>query len=156
VTSGGVRGSYAWTCYRCRLSMPRSGTSSSCSRRPSLALPQLGLPRRLAKRMPASPPAAKLQQELLATREYCKRSLKSRKTTNEELKAANEEALSNNEELQSTNEELETAKEELQSTNEELVTLTEQQASRNVELTQLNDGPQECSRRRQDSHPHAR
>ena len=84
-------------------------------------------------------PAAKLQQELLATREYLQAIIEEQETTNEELKAANEEALSNNEELQSTNEELETAKEELQSTNEELVTLTEQQASRNVELTQLND-----------------
>src|SRR5258706_1782441 len=84
-------------------------------------------------------PIAKLQQELLATREYLQAIIEEQETTNEELKAANEEALSNNEELQSTNEELETAKEELQSANEELVTLTEQQASRNVELTQLND-----------------
>jgi len=84
-------------------------------------------------------PAAKLQQELLATREYLQAIVEEQETTTEELKAANEEALSNNEELQSTNEELETAKEELQSTNEELVTLTEQQVSRNVELTQLND-----------------
>jgi two-component system CheB/CheR fusion protein len=84
-------------------------------------------------------PAAKLQQELLATREYLQAIIEEQETTNEELKAANEEALSNNEELQSTNEELETAKEELQSTNEELVTLTEQQVSRNIELTQLND-----------------
>jgi two-component system CheB/CheR fusion protein len=84
-------------------------------------------------------PAAKLHQELMATREYLQAIIEEQETTNEELKAANEEALSNNEELQSTNEELETAKEELQSTNEELVTLTEQQASRNVELTQVND-----------------
>jgi len=84
-------------------------------------------------------PSAKLQQELMATREYLQAIIEEQETTNEELKAANEEVLSNNEELQSTNEELETAKEELQSTNEELVTLTEQQTSRNVELTQLND-----------------
>jgi two-component system CheB/CheR fusion protein len=84
-------------------------------------------------------PAPKLQQELLATREYLQAIIEEQETTNEELKAANEEALSNNEELQSTNEELETAKEELQSTNEELVTLTEQQVARNVELTQAND-----------------
>jgi two-component system, chemotaxis family, CheB/CheR fusion protein len=47
-------------------------------------------------------------------------------TTNEELKAANEEATSMNEELQSTNEELETSKEELQSFNEELNTVNSQ------------------------------
>lgn len=84
-------------------------------------------------------PTAKLEQELLATREYLQAIIEEQETTNEELKAANEEALSNNEELQSTNEELETAKEELQSTNEELVTLSEQQASRNTELSQVND-----------------
>jgi two-component system CheB/CheR fusion protein len=84
-------------------------------------------------------PAAKLQQELLTTREYLQAVIEEQETTNEELKAANEEVLSNNEELQSTNEELETAKEELQSANEELVTLTEQQASRNGELNQIND-----------------
>jgi two-component system, chemotaxis family, CheB/CheR fusion protein len=84
-------------------------------------------------------PTVKLEQELLATREYLQAIIEEQETTNEELKAANEEVLSNNEELQSTNEELETAKEELQSTNEELVTLTEQQASRNTELTRLND-----------------
>ncbi len=81
----------------------------------------------------------KLEQELLATREYLQAIIEEQETTNEELKAANEEVLSNNEELQSTNEELETAKEELQSTNEELVTLSEQQASRNNELNLVND-----------------
>jgi two-component system, chemotaxis family, CheB/CheR fusion protein len=82
---------------------------------------------------------SKLEQELLATREYLQAIIEEQETTNEELKAANEEVLSNNEELQSTNEELETAKEELQSTNEELVTLSEQQASRNTELNLVND-----------------
>jgi two-component system, chemotaxis family, CheB/CheR fusion protein len=85
------------------------------------------------------PQAVRVEQELLATREYLQAIIEEQETTNEELKASNEEALSNNEELQSTNEELETAKEELQSTNEELVTLTEQQTSRNIELTHLND-----------------
>jgi len=70
----------------------RSGTSSSCSRRPSLALPQLGLPRRLAKKNAGVAPAAKLQQELLATREYLQAIIEEQETTNEELKAANEEA----------------------------------------------------------------
>ncbi len=84
-------------------------------------------------------PVARLEQELLSTREYLQAIIEEQETTNEELKASNEEALSNNEELQSTNEELETAKEELQSTNEELVTLTEQQTSRNTELSHLND-----------------
>lgn len=84
-------------------------------------------------------PLLKLEQELLATREYLQAIIEEQETTNEELKAANEEVLSNNEELQSTNEELETAKEELQSTNEELVTLAEQQASRNTELNLVND-----------------
>ncbi len=85
------------------------------------------------------PHAVRLEQELMATREYLQAIIEEQETTNEELKAANEEALSNNEELQSANEELETAKEELQSTNEELVTLTEQQTSRNIELSHLND-----------------
>jgi two-component system CheB/CheR fusion protein len=85
------------------------------------------------------PETLRLEQELLATREYLQAIIEEQETTNEELKASNEEALSNNEELQSTNEELETAKEELQSTNEELVTLTEQQTSRNTELSHLND-----------------
>ncbi len=86
-----------------------------------------------------SSPTAKLEQELLSTREYLQAIIEEQETTNEELTASNEEALSNNEELQSANEELETAKEELQSTNEELVTLTEQQTSRNIELGHLND-----------------
>lgn len=84
-------------------------------------------------------PAARLEQELLSTREYLQAIIEEQETTNEELTASNEEVLSNNEELQSANEELETAKEELQSTNEELVTLSEQQASRNTELGYLND-----------------
>ena len=60
-------------------------------------------------------------------------------TSDEELRAANEEALSGNEELQSTNEELETAKEELQSTNEELTTLNEELHNRNLELQEVSD-----------------
>ena len=47
-------------------------------------------------------------------------------TSNEEMKAAAEEASSINEELQSSNEELETSKEEMQSLNEELNTVNAQ------------------------------
>jgi two-component system CheB/CheR fusion protein len=83
--------------------------------------------------------AARLKQELTATKEYLQTIIEEQEATNEELKSANEEILSSNEELQSTNEELETAKEELQSTNEELITLNEQLQKRNDELSRLSD-----------------
>jgi two-component system, chemotaxis family, CheB/CheR fusion protein len=81
---------------------------------------------------------AKLEQELMATKEYLQAVIETHEATNEELQSANEEILSSNEELQSTNEELETAKEELQSANEELSTVNDELRSRNSEVTQIN------------------
>jgi len=83
--------------------------------------------------------AARLRQELSATKESLKSIIEDQDTGNEELKAANEEIQSSNEELQSTNEELETAKEELQSTNEELTTLNEELQTSNTQLGLLNN-----------------
>src|SRR5262249_15335312 len=68
----------------------------------------------------------RLQNELIASREYLQSIIQDLEAANEELQSANEEILSSNEELQSTNEELDTAKEELQSTNEELNTVNEE------------------------------
>ncbi|HTU36216.1 MAG TPA: chemotaxis protein CheB [Candidatus Acidoferrum sp.] len=82
--------------------------------------------------------AAKLEQELAATKEYLRSVIETQEATNEELQSANEEILSSNEELQSTNEELETAKEELQSANEELSTVNDELRSRNTEVSQIN------------------
>jgi two-component system CheB/CheR fusion protein len=81
----------------------------------------------------------RLQDELAATTEYLKSSLRELETSNEDLQSANEEILSANEELQSTNEEMETAKEELQSSNEELTTVNEELATRNHQLSAVND-----------------
>jgi two-component system CheB/CheR fusion protein len=83
--------------------------------------------------------AAKLEQELAATKEYLQSVIETHEATNEELQSANEEILSSNEELQSTNEELETAKEELQSANEELSTVNDELRNRNLEITQINN-----------------
>ncbi|HEX5425049.1 MAG TPA: chemotaxis protein CheB [Candidatus Acidoferrales bacterium] len=82
--------------------------------------------------------AAKLEQELAATKEYLQSVIETQEATNEELQSANEQILSSNEELQSTNEELETAKEELQSANEELSTVNDELRGRNAEATQFN------------------
>jgi two-component system CheB/CheR fusion protein len=80
----------------------------------------------------------RLQQEVIASREYLQAIIQDLEAANEELQSANEEILSSNEELQSTNEELDTAKEELQSTNEELNTLNEELHGRNEELGRTN------------------
>jgi two-component system CheB/CheR fusion protein len=82
--------------------------------------------------------AARLEEELAATREYLQSTIQEVEAANEELQSANEEILSSNEELQSTNEELDTAKEELQSTNEELNTVNDELQGRNDELTRAN------------------
>lgn len=79
----------------------------------------------------------KLEQELLATKEYLRAIIEEQEATNEDLQSYNEELLSSNEELQSINEELETAKEELQSTNEELTTVNEELERRTMELAQF-------------------
>jgi two-component system CheB/CheR fusion protein len=60
-------------------------------------------------------------------------------SSNEELKASNEEIMSMNEELQSANEELETSKEELQSLNEELNTVNNQLHDKVDELEAINN-----------------
>jgi two-component system CheB/CheR fusion protein len=82
--------------------------------------------------------AARLEEELAATRDYLQSTIQEIEAANEEMQSANEEILSSNEELQSTNEELDTAKEELQSTNEELNTVNDELQSRNEELIRAN------------------
>jgi two-component system, chemotaxis family, CheB/CheR fusion protein len=83
--------------------------------------------------------STRLQEELVATREYMQSLVEQHEAANEELQSANEEIQSSNEELQSINEELETAKEELESSNEELATVNDELQNRNLELTTLND-----------------
>ena len=82
---------------------------------------------------------ARLERELVATREYLRAAVEEHDAAKEELRSAHEEVLSSNEELQSTNEELETAKEELQSANEELVTTNEELRNRNRDLAAANE-----------------
>ncbi|HZU95517.1 MAG TPA: CheR family methyltransferase, partial [Planctomycetota bacterium] len=82
--------------------------------------------------------AARMEEELRATKEYLQSLVEDHQRANDELLSANEELVSSNEELQSLNEELETAKEELQSTNEELTTLNDEMRSRNTELNLVN------------------
>jgi two-component system, chemotaxis family, CheB/CheR fusion protein len=82
---------------------------------------------------------ARLERELIATKEHMQSVVEELEDANEELRAANEEIQSSNEELQSTNEEIETAKEELQSTNEELTIVNEELQNRNSELGQANN-----------------
>ena len=81
----------------------------------------------------------KLEEELVATKEYLQSLINEKDSANEELRSTLEELQSSNEELQSTNEEMETAKEELQSTNEELSTVNEELENQNIELTQANN-----------------
>jgi two-component system CheB/CheR fusion protein len=83
--------------------------------------------------------AARLTQELAATREYLQSVIEQQEAANEELQSANEEVQSANEELQSINEELETSKEEIQSSNEELMTVNEELQNRNEELNRANN-----------------
>ena len=75
--------------------------------------------------------SARLQAELVATKEYLQSIVEDNATTLEELRAANEEA-------QAGNEELETAQEELESANEELNTLNEELKISNVEFSKVN------------------
>ncbi|MCA1776816.1 MAG: PAS domain-containing protein [Loktanella sp.] len=87
-----------------------------------------------------SPGEQALQEELAATRAELQNTIEYQETTNEDLRAANEETISMNEELQSINEELETSKEELQSFNEELNTVNSQLQHKIGELeTTTND-----------------
>jgi two-component system, chemotaxis family, CheB/CheR fusion protein len=82
--------------------------------------------------------AARLEQELIATREYLQSVIEQQEAANEELQSANEEVQSANEELQSVNEELETSKEEIQSSNEELATVNDELNNRNMEMSRVN------------------
>ena len=75
--------------------------------------------------------SARLQRDLVATKEYLQSIVEENATTLEELRAANEEA-------QAGNEELETAQEELESANEELNTLNEELKISNVEFSKVN------------------
>ena len=75
--------------------------------------------------------SARLQRELMATKEYLQSVVEDNATTLEQLRAANEEA-------QAVNEELETAQEELESANEELNTLNEELKISNVEFSKVN------------------
>jgi two-component system CheB/CheR fusion protein len=75
--------------------------------------------------------SARLQHELIATREYLQSIVEDHATTLEELRASNEES-------QAGNEELETAQEELESVNEELNTLNEELKISNVEFSKVN------------------
>ncbi len=81
----------------------------------------------------------RLQQELIATKEYLASLTAQHLATSEELGIANEELQSTNEELQSGMEELQTAKEELQSTNEELETVNDELNANNALLHEAND-----------------
>jgi two-component system, chemotaxis family, CheB/CheR fusion protein len=83
--------------------------------------------------------AARLAQELAATRAYLQAVIEQQEAANEELQSANEEVQSANEELQSTNEELETSKEEIQSSNEELATVNDELNNRNQEANRINN-----------------
>jgi len=86
------------------------------------------------------PPAARLEQELEATRKELQGAVRSLEIANEDRKAITEEALSVQEEYQSTNEELLTSKEELQSLNEELTALnTQLQETLERQRTTAND-----------------
>jgi two-component system CheB/CheR fusion protein len=81
--------------------------------------------------------AARLERELLTTKEYLQVTLDEQEATNEELKAANEELLSSNEELQNINEELDAARQEQEAVSEELVTLNQELHGRNGDLDRL-------------------
>jgi two-component system, chemotaxis family, CheB/CheR fusion protein len=97
---------------------------------------QKGLKGKRSKKTPSQKEEiiARLENELIQSREVIKTTNEEFETTYEELQANNEEILSSNEELQSVNEEMETSKEELQSANEELTTINEELQKRNAEL----------------------
>ncbi|MEP6538106.1 MAG: CheR family methyltransferase, partial [Bryobacteraceae bacterium] len=73
----------------------------------------------------------RLEQELIATRDYLQAIVETQETSAEELRSATEEAEANNEELQA-------AREELQASNEELNTLNDELRIRNTEQNSLN------------------
>ncbi|MBK7696777.1 MAG: PAS domain-containing protein [Saprospiraceae bacterium] len=72
----------------------------------------------------------KLEQQLAAAQADALSSLQEHKAFAEELQSAHEEVVSSNEELQTVNEELETSKEEIESANEELTTTNQEMQTR--------------------------
>ena len=92
-----------------------------------------------AKERAGTVQVTRLEEELVAAREYLRSEIVRHQATIDDLNSANEEIQSSNEELQSINEEMETAKEELQATNEELGTVNEELRQRNNELGLMND-----------------
>jgi two-component system, chemotaxis family, CheB/CheR fusion protein len=95
--------------------------------------------KRLTKKRAGDSHVTKVEEELVAAREYLRSEITRHQATIDELNSANEEIQSSNEELQSINEEMETAKEELQATNEELGTVNDELQHRNNELSVIND-----------------
>ncbi|MEZ4728120.1 MAG: PAS domain S-box protein [Caldilineaceae bacterium] len=81
---------------------------------------------------------ARMEEELLRTRERLQTIIEEYEVSGQELKASNEELQSINEELKSTTEELETSKEELQSMNEELITVNSELTRKIDELHRAN------------------
>lgn len=81
---------------------------------------------------------ARLEEELLRTRERLQSVIEEYELSGQELKTSNEELQSMNEELKSTTEELETSKEELQSMNEELITVNGELTRKIDELHRAN------------------
>lgn len=75
----------------------------------------------------------KLEQQLAAAQTDALSASQEQEAFAEELQSANEEVVSSNEELQTVNEELETSKEEIESTNEELTT-TNQELQTRIDL----------------------
>lgn len=81
---------------------------------------------------------ARMEEELLRTRERLQSIIEEYEFSSQELKTSNEELQSINEELKSTTEELETSKEELQSMNEELITVNSELTRKIDELHRAN------------------
>ena len=98
----------------------------------------------------------KVEEELVAAREYLRSEVARHQSTIDELNSANEEIQSANEELQSINEELETAKEELQATNEELAHGQRRATAPQQRAKCDQQRPVEPARQHQHPDPHAR
>jgi two-component system, chemotaxis family, CheB/CheR fusion protein len=78
----------------------------------------------------------KLEEQLAAAQADALSYSQEQEAITEELQSANEEVVSSNEELQTVNEELETSKEEIESTNEELTTTNQELQTRNDMLNE--------------------
>lgn len=79
-----------------------------------------------------------LEQELTATRDQLQTNYANLESANSELQSLSDEFLATSEELQSSNEELQSTNEELQSSNEELISVNEELRNLTDELTQTN------------------